>query len=215
MRIKTFLPRFGSRRGSLGTCGAGRLAHRVYSPRKMTTGRSSIATGGPVFHDVPAQILARMHELEHRDAVDRSDGTPLLERLRQVPAGTGRFLALLAAGAPDGPWIEIGTSAGYSALWLSLACRATGRRLTTFEVLAPKAALARETFAVAGVGDVVDLVEGDFLDRAGTLRDIAFCFLDAEKNLYRACYEVVVPLLCPGGSSSPTMPSTTAIPSSQ
>ena len=109
---------------------------------KMTTGRSSIATGGPVFHDIPAQILARMHELEHRDAVDRADGTPLLERLRQVPAGTGRFLALLAASAPDGPWIEIGTSAGYSALWLSLACRATGRCLTTFEVLAPKAALA-------------------------------------------------------------------------
>ena len=88
-----------------------------------------------MFHEIPEPILRKMVALESRDAADRLDGTPRLDRLRQIPPETGRFLALLAASAPDGAWIEIGTSAGYSALWLVLACRATGRILTTFEVL--------------------------------------------------------------------------------
>ena len=89
-----------------------------------------------MFHAIASEILERMHELERRDEADRADGTPRLERLRQIPEDTGRFFALWAASAPEGAVIEIGTSAGYSALWLSLACRATGLRLTTFELLA-------------------------------------------------------------------------------
>lgn len=152
-----------------------------------------------MFHDIPAAVLDQMHELERRDAADRSDGTPRLERLRQIPPETGRFLALWAASAPDGPCVEIGTSAGYSTLWLALACRATRRRLTTFEVLAQKAALARETFARAGVEDVVRFIEGDFLEHADEFDGIGFCFLDAEKEVYGACYDAVVPRLAPGG----------------
>ena len=95
--------------------------------------------------------------------------------------------------------IEIGTSAGYSALWLSLACRATNRTLTTFEVLPAKVLLATETFARTGVTDVVTLVPADFLAHVGDLKTIAFCFLDAEKDVYEACFEAVIPKLAPGG----------------
>lgn len=130
---------------------------------------------------------------------NRSDGTPRLERLRQIPPETGRFLLLWAASAPEGAYIEIGTSAGYSALWLALACRATGRRLTTFEVLPRKAQLARHTFVRAGVCDVVELVEDDFLQHAHAIDRIGFCFLDAEKEAYRSCYDAVVPRLVSGG----------------
>jgi len=152
-----------------------------------------------MFHDIPTDMLERMHELERRDGADRTDGTSRLDRLRQIPPETGRFLALWAASAPEGTLIEIGTSAGYSALWLSLACRATGRTLTTFEVLPQKVALARETFSRAGVNDLVRLVRGDFLDHADGFDRVGFCFLDAEKEAYEACYNVVVPRLVPGG----------------
>jgi predicted O-methyltransferase YrrM len=152
-----------------------------------------------VFHDIPPAVAARMAYLEELDARDRVDGTARHERLRQVPPATGRFVALLAAAAPPGRLIEIGTSAGYSALWIALACRQLGRRVTTFEVLAEKAALARETFAAAGVEDVVELVEGDARESLGGLGDIGFCFLDAEKEVYGECYEVVVPRLVSGG----------------
>lgn len=152
-----------------------------------------------MFHDIPAKMLDQMHELERRDTEDRSDGTPRLERLRQIPPETGRFLALWAATAPAGPCIEIGTSAGYSALWLALACRATGRMLTTFEILPQKAQLARQTFSRADVGDVVRLIEGDFLTQVDAFDEIGFCFIDAEKEIYAACYDAIAPRLVPGG----------------
>jgi predicted O-methyltransferase YrrM len=152
-----------------------------------------------MFHNIHPAIQNRMHQLEKEDAQDRVDGTPRLQRLRQIPPDTGKFLALLAANAPDGAVIEIGTSAGYSTLWLAVACEQTGRTITTFELLPEKVKLARETFQLAQVEEVVNLVEGDALEFLAQMDHIAFCFLDAEKEVYAACYEAVVPKLVKGG----------------
>ncbi|MBI5839911.1 MAG: hypothetical protein HZB19_07390 [Chloroflexi bacterium] len=54
--------------------------------------------------------------MEQRDAQDRDDGTPRMQRLRQIPPETGKFIAMLAASTPEGTVVEIGTSAGYSTL---------------------------------------------------------------------------------------------------
>ena len=151
-----------------------------------------------MFNDLDADVLEVMRELEARDERDRDDGTPHLERLRQITPDTGRFISLWAASAPAGAWIEVGTSAGYSALWLAQAARVSGRTLTTYEILPEKARLARETFARARATDVVHLVEGDFLDHADEVEDVAFCFLDAEKDVYEPCYEVLVPKMVTG-----------------
>jgi len=161
-----------------------------------------------MFHDVPGRVLEQMRRLETMDTRDRSDGTSRLTRLRQVPPETGQFIALLAACAPPGRYLEIGTSAGYSTLWLALACRLAGRKITTFEILDEKAELAMETFAAAGVGDVVHLVHGDALDHLGDCADVSFCFLDAEKEIYAECYETVVPNMVCAASSSRITPST-------
>jgi len=152
-----------------------------------------------MFHSIPPAILSRMKYLEEIDAHDREDGTPRLQRLRQIPPETGRFLALLAATAPEGEYLEIGTSAGYSTLWLSLACKMLGRTITTFEVLPEKVKLARETFQSAQVEDTVELVEGDARQHLGQYKTTSFCFLDAEKEIYSDCYEAIVPNLVKGG----------------
>ena len=152
-----------------------------------------------MFHTIPSQILERMKYLEQIDVRDRTDGTPRLERLRQIPPETGRFLALLAAGAPAGAWVEVGTSAGYSTLWLALAARAVGKRIVTYEILEEKARLAQETFRLAGVEDVVQLVAGDACLHLRETQEIGFCFLDAEKEVYANCYELVAPRLVAGG----------------
>ncbi len=147
-----------------------------------------------MFLNLPPTVQARMSYLEEMDARDRADGTPRLQRLRQITPDTGKFLALLLANAPAGPVIEIGTSAGYSTLWLAQ----TGRKIITFEVLPEKAELAAETFRLAGVTNI-ELVVGDAREHLARFERLAFCFLDAEKEVYAACYEAVIPRLVSGG----------------
>jgi predicted O-methyltransferase YrrM len=152
-----------------------------------------------MFHSIPPAVQERMRYLEEIDARDRADGTPQMKRLRQVSPEVGKFIAIMAGSAPKGPFLEIGASAGYSTLWLAMACRATSRRITTFEILPEKAALARETYRLGGVDDIVELLEGDARSFVTRYADIAFCFLDAEKEVYEECYELVVPRLVKGG----------------
>ena len=152
-----------------------------------------------MFHNIPPAIWERMRFLEEIDTKDRTDGTPRMQRLRQIPPETGKFLALLAAGAPEGLILEIGTSAGYSTLWLAIAALALGRKVITFEVLPEKVKLARETFHVAGVEDTVKLIAGDARKHMEYYYNPAFVFLDAEKEVYSDCYELIVPRLVKGG----------------
>ena len=85
-----------------------------------------------MFSEISASMNKRMQELERIDAKDRTDGTEHLRRLRQIPPETGKFLALFASNAPtEGDWIEIGTSAGYSTMWLSLAAKIKGKKIKT------------------------------------------------------------------------------------
>jgi predicted O-methyltransferase YrrM len=152
-----------------------------------------------MFHDIPRAIEERMRHLVSMDEKDRLDGTPNESRLRQIPPETGKFIAVLAATAPQGTYLEIGTSAGYSTLWLALACREVGRKLVTFEVLDEKVRLARETFKSAGIEEIVKLITGDAREYLHNYKDISFCFLDADKEVYFDCYEKIVPNLVKGG----------------
>ena len=152
-----------------------------------------------MFHNISETMQARMREMELQDAIDRTDGTPLLQRLRQIPVVTGKFLALLCASSPQGTVLEIGTSAGYSTLWLALACEHRGIELNTFEILPEKVVRAQETFKIAGIEQTVNLIHGDARQHADKFRGIAFCFLDAEKDIYSDIYDQVIPNLVPGG----------------
>ncbi|PMD94690.1 methyltransferase [Siphonobacter sp. BAB-5405] len=152
-----------------------------------------------MFRNFSSQALERMALLENQDRMDRTDGTPRSRRLRQISKETGQFLALLAANAPAGELIEIGTSAGYSTLWLALAARERGQRVKTFELDPEKCEMARETFRLAGMEAFIELIPGDFLSVGPSLSGIAFCFLDAEKSLYDPCFQLVAPCVVKGG----------------
>lgn len=152
-----------------------------------------------MFHDIPQPVLDQMSYLEGVDAQDRQDGTPLLKRLRQISPETGRLLAILAADTPKGTWLEIGTSAGYSALWLSRAAELRDARLVTFELLPDKVDLARQTFYRAGVENLMELVHGDARGHLEDYDEISFCFIDAEREMYQEIYERILPNVLSGG----------------
>lgn len=159
------------------------------------------AEGKVAFMDlVPDAVRAVMAELKARDIADRSDGTNHSARLRAISPEVGRLLLTLALSIKARTIIEIGTSGGYSTLWLAVAATRTGGRVTTFEIDAAKAALARRTFEAAGVDGVVDLRESDGgAGLADQLNRVDLIFLDSEKNDYVRLLELAIGALRPGG----------------
>ena len=144
-----------------------------------------------MFSEIPERMKERMKFLEEIDKTDRNNGTEKFKRLRQIPPETGRFLALLASNCPNGNFIEIGTSAGYSTMWLSLAAREKQITIKTFELHEGKITLAKETFTKAGISHTVELIEGDALTNLKNVAEISFCFIDCEKELYGKCWDLV------------------------
>jgi len=120
--------------------------------------------------------------------------------MMNVPQEDGRLLRLLAETLGATHVVEIGTSNGYSGIWLCLALRTTGGRLTTYEIDARRAGLARENFKRAGVDSIVTLVEGDAHEEVSKLKGpIDLIFLDADKEGYIDYLEKLLPRLRPGG----------------
>jgi predicted O-methyltransferase YrrM len=112
----------------------------------------------------------------------------------------GRLLRLLAETTGAKHVVEIGTSNGYSGIWFCLALKATGGRLTTHEIDAGRAALARENFRRAGVDAIVTLVEGDAHEEVTRLQGpIDILFLDADKTGYIDYLGKLLPLVRTGG----------------
>ncbi len=141
-----------------------------------------------------------MAELETQEEADRRSGVPQAERLRAIAPEVGRFLVTLALAAGSRTIVEVGTSAGYSTLWLASAAAKTSGRVTTFETDPAKVARARRTFESAGLASLIDLRQADggagLSEFAGTA-DLVF--IDAEKDDYPRLFELALPALRRGG----------------
>ena len=121
------------------------------------------------------------------------------QRMRAVGPETGRFLNILARSLKAPMILEIGTSFGYSGIWLADAARAAGGRVTTMELHGYKSVHAKEMAAKAGLSDHIDFQVGDAVALISALPDgIDFVLLDLWKDLYPACLEAFYPKLNPG-----------------
>lgn len=117
-----------------------------------------------------------------------------------VDANEGQLLSEYVIKAKTRRALEIGTSNGYSSIWIALGCRKTGGRLTTLEIDEGKVRLARENFRVAGVDSLITLVHGDALREIPRLNGpFEFVFIDAEKSDYVNYLDLILPLVPPGG----------------
>jgi len=123
-----------------------------------------------------------------------------VHRYLSVPPEDGRLLRVLAESIGAKHVVELGTSTGYSGLWLLLALSRTGGRLTTFEADRGRQQMARSNFERAGLLPLVTLVLGDAHAEAAKLSDpIDLLFIDADKDGYLDYLRKLRALVRPGG----------------
>jgi caffeoyl-CoA O-methyltransferase len=155
----------------------------------FTPGLGHAAGAAPPPADPEKRIVSVLEEM-------RRGGRTYLS----VPPADGRALRLLTEAVGAKSVVEIGTSTGYSALWLCLALLKTGGTLTTFEIDPARAATARRHFEQAGVASMVTVVEGDAHQKIATLKaPVDVAFIDADKDGYTDYLRQLLPRLRPGG----------------
>lgn len=119
--------------------------------------------------------------------------------LLAVGPDTGQFINILAGSLRAPAILEVGTSYGYSGIWLAEAARKAGGRVTTLELQDYKAAYARERAVEAGLANYIDYQVGDAVKMIGELpAGIDFVLLDLWKDLYVPCLDAFYPKLNPG-----------------
>ena len=124
-----------------------------------------------------------------------------LDRFRNVEPETAEMLGVLVRARVAPRVLEIGTSNGYSTIWLADAIQATDGSLVSLEIDPARTALAREHLARAGLADVADLRTADAGQALAAFADDAFdlVFLDAERPAYPGYWPDLVRTLAPGG----------------
>ena len=119
----------------------------------------------------------------------------------QLPPATARAVQILLRASGARRVLEIGTLAGYSAVWIARALPRDGE-LLTLEIDPDRAAVARRSLADAGLADRVEVRVGDALDLMAALDpDPPFdaVFLDADKERYCDYMEQAARLVRRGG----------------
>ena len=144
-----------------------------------------------------ARLLA---EMRADDARARETTEDKWLRPRSLHPDAAGFLHLLARAANAKSILEIGTSVGFSTVYLALAAQETGGHVTTLELLPAKYKAAQANLVRGGLAGYVTQHLGDALALLPTLPgpwDLVF--LDPEKELYEAAWGLFSDNVRPGG----------------
>jgi predicted O-methyltransferase YrrM len=147
--------------------------------------------------EVVRRVLAELAEFGQLN-----DGreTERARRMLNITPDTGQLLAILVRAIGARRVLEVGTSNGYSTLWLAWAASETDGQVESIEFAADKVAMARVNLERAGLLQVVTLHQGLALDVLGDLSPpYDLIFLDADRPNYLAYLDPLLGLLRSGG----------------
>jgi predicted O-methyltransferase YrrM len=144
------------------------------------------------------QLRALLAQLE---AAGQSNDATTQDRSRKMlnlEPETAQLVSMFAHSSRRTRLLEIGTSNGYSTIWLAWAARAANGRVTSIDRDANKHALADANLRQAGLREVVDLVCGDATEIIATLPGpFDFVFFDADRLSAPAQLALLLPKLTP------------------
>jgi caffeoyl-CoA O-methyltransferase len=140
-----------------------------------------------------------LDRLRAEDQSQRDAGLPVERRTRNVTAPTGKLLFSLVRSIEPKLILEIGSSNGYSTIWLALAAREYGGQVIGSEIIPERATEANANLAMAGLDGIAEVRAGDGSEISASVPGVDMVFLDAEKDDYPRLFESVVGLVRPGG----------------
>jgi predicted O-methyltransferase YrrM len=149
------------------------------------------------FDRVLSRYSARLEE-EMRMMTTESERLALDRDQLLLPVGeeAGRFLHALIVARGATRILELGTSYGYSTLFLADAARQTGGKVVSMDVAADKQEYARRELEEAGLDGFVEFRTGDAIQLLNEAEGpFEFVLLDIWKNLYIPCFEAFRPNL--------------------
>jgi predicted O-methyltransferase YrrM len=150
---------------------------------------------------VDAKLAELLDDLHRRGREFDAAQADRLERWRNLEPDTARLLALLVRALAPRKALELGTSNGYSTIWLADAVQGVGGELTSVEIDATRAERARENLSAAGLAHAVDVRVEDAraVLAASADGDWDLVFLDAERPAYVYYWPDLVRVLPPRG----------------
>lgn len=128
------------------------------------------------------RFMQELYEKFHRHDLKQADR---LHRYRNIEPESGRFLSMLIRAQQSKSILEIGTSTGYSTLWLAEAARQTQAMITTLEVDAERVIQAKQYATEIDLADLINFKVIDaqvYLEAEKEIFD--FILLDAERDAY-------------------------------
>jgi predicted O-methyltransferase YrrM len=146
-------------------------------------------------------LTAMLAELERFGQMNDAATTDRPRRMLNITRDTGAFLAVLVKAMDAKRVLEIGTSNGYSTLWLADAARAIGGSVTTVELSELKIGMATANFARSGLAAHISLVHDDASRILKRSPDAGFdlIFLDSERPEYPGWWPDLKRVLRAGG----------------
>jgi predicted O-methyltransferase YrrM len=145
--------------------------------------------------------LALLAELEAHGRDHDAAREDRRERLRNVEPETAAMMAVLVRALRARRLLELGTSNGYSTIWLADAAQGNGGHLLSVDVDEGRQTQARENLARAGLEATAELRIEDAAQTLAALPGDAcdFIFLDAERPSYVSYWEDLVRVLAAPG----------------
>jgi predicted O-methyltransferase YrrM len=156
---------------------------------------------------VAAQLLL-LPLAAQRPAMNRQQILDHLAKMRATERGMmnvapaeGEYLSELVKKLRAKSVLEIGTSNGYSGIWIAMGLRETGGCLLTLDIDDGRRSLALRNFKATGFDDIIESRLGDALKTLPALQGpFELVFIDAWKPDYKKYLDIVLPLVPAGGA---------------